>query len=91
MEPMTTRSIILRDEHEALIQQAIESGRYLSESEVIAEALSEFQVHEEIRRAKFIELKTKIQEGIDELDRGETIEFNLESFLAARHAEHAAR
>ena len=90
MEDMTTRSITLRDEHENLIQQALKSGRYLSESEVVAEALSEFQVHEEIRRAKFAELKAKIQVGIDELDRGETVEFNLESFLAARHAEHAA-
>ena len=88
---MTTRSITLRDEHEQLIQQALQSGRYLSESEVVVEALSEFQVHEEIRRAKFAELKAKIQLGIEELDRGETVEFNLEQFLAARHAEHASR
>ena len=88
---MTTRSITLRDEHEKLIQKALQSGRYLSESEVVAEALSEFQVHEEIRRAKFAELKAKIQFGIEELDRGETVEFDLEQFLAARHAEHAAR
>lgn len=88
---MTTRSIILRDEHESVIQQALKSGRFLSESEVVAEALSEFQVHEEIRRAKFAELKAKIQVGIDQLDRGETVEFNLEQFLAARHAERAAR
>ena len=87
---MTTRSITLRDEHESLIQQALKSGRFLSESEVVAEALSEFQVHEEIRRAKFAELKAKIQVGIDQLDRGETVEFNLAEFLAARHAEHAA-
>lgn len=58
---------------------------------MVAEALSEFRVHEEIRRAKFAELKAKIQVGIDELDRGGTVEFSLESFLAARHAEHAAR
>ena len=91
IDNMTTRSITLRDEHENLIQEALKSGRYLSESEVVAEALNEFQVHEEIRRAKFAELKAKIQVGIDQLDRGETVEFNLEQFLAARHAEHAAR
>lgn len=85
---MTTRSITLRDEHEKVIRDALESGRYLSDSEVIAEALSEFQVREEIRRAKFAELKAKIQVGIDQLDRGETAEFNLEEFLAARNAEH---
>ncbi|MEI9898021.1 MAG: type II toxin-antitoxin system ParD family antitoxin [Chthoniobacter sp.] len=84
---MTTRPITLRDEHEKLIQRALESGRFLSESEVVAAALSEFQVHEEIRRAKFAELKAKIQIGINELDRGETAVFNLEEFLTARNAE----
>jgi anti-sigma28 factor (negative regulator of flagellin synthesis) len=54
-------------------------------------ALSEFQVHEEIRRARFAELKAKIQVGIEQLDRGETAEFDLNEFLAARNAEHASR
>ena len=88
---MTTRPITFSDEHEAVIQQALKSGRYLSESEVIAEALREFQVHEAIRRAKIAELKAKIQVGIDQLDRGETVQFDLEEFLAARNAERGAR
>lgn len=88
---MTTRSITLRDEHEKLIQETLKSGRFLSESEVVAAALSEFQVHEEIRRAKFSELKAKIQVGIEQLDRGETVEFDLQEFLAARNAEHVSR
>ena len=54
-------------------------------------ALSEFQVHEEIRRARFAELKAKIQIGIEQLDCGETAEFDLNEFLAARNAEHANR
>ena len=49
--------------------------------------MNEFQVHEEIRRARFAELKAKIQVGIEELDRGETAEFDLETFLAARNAD----
>jgi antitoxin ParD1/3/4 len=88
---MTTRPITLRDEHEKLIQEALKSGRFISESEVVAAALSEFQVHEEIRRARFAEVKAKIQVGLDQLDRGETVEFNLEKFLAARHAEQETR
>jgi antitoxin ParD1/3/4 len=88
---MTTRSITLRDEHEKLIQEALKSGRFVSESEVVAAALSEFQVREEIRRVKFAELKAKIQVGIEQLDRGETVEFNLQEFLAARNAENVTR
>jgi antitoxin ParD1/3/4 len=87
---MTTRSITLRDEHEDLIQQALKSGRFLSESEVVAAALSEFEVHEEIRRVRFAELKEKIRVGIEQLDRGEKAEFDLEEFLAARNREHSA-
>lgn len=85
---MTTRSIILRDEHEQVIRDALESGRYLSDGEVIAGALNEFRIREEIRRGKLAELKAKIQVGLDELDRGETAEFDLQEFLAARNAEH---
>lgn len=44
-------------------------------------------LRDEIRRAKFAELKAKIHAGIDQLDRGEIAEFNLEGFLAARNAE----
>lgn len=44
MQGITTRSITLRDERESLNQQALKSGRLLSESEVVAEALDEFQV-----------------------------------------------
>ena len=87
---MTTRNITLRDEHEKLIQEAIKSGRFVSESEVVAAALSEFEIHEEIRRAKFAELKARIQVGIEQLDRGETAEFDLKEFLAARNAENVA-
>ena len=88
---MTTRPITLRDEHEDLIQRVLKSGRFISESEVVAEALSEFQVHEEIRRRKFAEVKAKIQIGIEQLNRGETVEFCLDEFLAARNAEHVSR
>jgi antitoxin ParD1/3/4 len=86
---MITRSITLHDDDESVIQQAMKSGRFVSESEVVSEALREFQVHEEIRRVKFAELRAKIQVGVDQLDRGEIAEFDLTAFLAARHAEHA--
>jgi hypothetical protein len=77
----------------APLQQRNPPVAHVTKSDMVDDmtALNEFQVREEIRRAKFAELKGKIQVGIDQLDRGETVTFNLESFLAARHAEHAAR
>ena len=83
---MTTLAITLKDEHESFIQQALKSGRYLSESEVVADALSEFQVREEIRRARFAGLKAKIQEGVKQADRGEFVEFTADDVKAAGRA-----
>jgi antitoxin ParD1/3/4 len=79
---VTTRQITLSDEHEAVIQQALESGRYLSESEVVAEALREFRVHEAIRQAKMEELRAKIQVGVEQANRGEFVELNAEDVKA---------
>lgn len=33
-------------------------------------------------------LKAKVEVGMDQLERGETAAFNLEEFLANRHAEY---
>ena len=47
---MTTVAIALKDEDRKFIEEVVKSGRYLSESEVVAEALSELKVREAIRR-----------------------------------------
>jgi|GEM_PF-2091746 len=39
---MTTVAISLNDEDQHFLEEAVKSGRYFSESEVVAEALSEF-------------------------------------------------
>lgn len=87
---MTTLSITFQDEDKSFIETAVKSGRYLTESEVVADALASFKVYEEIRKQRFASLKAKIQVGIDQADRGEFAEFNLENFLAQRHAEFVA-
>ena len=48
----------------------VKSGRYSSESEVVAEALSELKVREAIRLSKMDELRAKVQVGIGQADRG---------------------
>jgi len=79
---MTKLSITLNEEHESFIRHALESGRYLSESEVVADALSEFKVREEIRKARFADLKGKVQVGIEQADRGEFVEFTAGDIIA---------
>ena len=86
---MTTVAITLKEEHEHFIQQALASGRYLSESEIVAEALSEFQVREEVRKARFAGLKEKIRAGIAQADRGDFAEFTADDVKAAGRARQA--
>ena len=65
---MTTVAISLKDEDQRFLQEAVNSGRYLSESEVVAEALSEFKVREAIRTNRISELRAKVRVGIEQAE-----------------------
>jgi len=75
---MTTLPITLRDEDERFIQNAVRSGSYLTHSEVVASALDLLKAREEFRRIRREQLRTEIQKGVEQLDRGETAEFTAE-------------
>ncbi|MEO7932807.1 MAG: type II toxin-antitoxin system ParD family antitoxin [Chthoniobacterales bacterium] len=83
---MTTLSITLQDEDKSFIETVVKSGRYLTESEVVADALAGFKVQEEIRKQRLASLKAKIQVGIDELDRGESAVWNVDEVKAKGRA-----
>jgi antitoxin ParD1/3/4 len=63
--------ISLTPELEKLIQNKVNSGRYLSASEVIQEGLRLLDERDRIRETRLAELQEKIQAGIEELERGE--------------------
>jgi antitoxin ParD1/3/4 len=67
-------NISLSKELEQLIQEKVKSGRYLSVSEVVGEALQLLNERDRVQEARLAELKAKIREGIEELDRGERID-----------------
>jgi antitoxin ParD1/3/4 len=79
---MPTVAISLNEEDRRFIEEIVKSGRYFSESEVVAEALSEFKVREAIRREKMTELRSKIESGIAQADRGEFVEFTAADVMA---------
>ena len=79
---VTTVAIALKDEDQKFIEEVVKSGRYSSESEVVAEALSELKVREAIRLSKMDELRAKVQVGIGQADRGEFVEFTAEDVKA---------
>jgi antitoxin ParD1/3/4 len=75
-------NIALSKELEQLIQDKVKSGRYLSASEVVGEALRLLDERDSLRdssasrvqEARLAELKVKIREGIEASERGEVVD-----------------
>ena len=88
---MTTHTITLRDEDQAFLLRAMKSGRYVSESEAVADAFAELRARENLRAARIAELREKVQAGVEQLDRGEGAVWNPEEIKAEGRALLAAR
>jgi len=83
---MTKVTITLKDEDQHFIETAMKSGRYVTESEAVADALSELRVREELHQARFAEFRAKIKVGLDQLERGEGIAWNVADVKAEGRA-----
>ncbi|MCL5103822.1 MAG: type II toxin-antitoxin system ParD family antitoxin [Armatimonadetes bacterium] len=68
-------NISLTPRLEELIKKKVESGMYGSSSEVVREALRLLEEHDTITEMRNADLRREIQKGLDQLDRGEKIEF----------------
>jgi len=88
---MTTVTITLRDEDQRFIESAMKSGRYVTESEAVSDAIAELRAREELHQARFAELRAKIMTGVEELDRGEGADWNIEDIKAKGRALLASR
>lgn len=53
---MTTVAISLKDKDRSFLEEAVKSGRFFSESEVVAEAFAEFRVREVKGKIKQLEI-----------------------------------
>jgi len=74
---MTKVTITLKEEDRLFIETALKTGRYVTESEAVADAIAELRTREELHQARFAELRAKVKTGLDQLDRGEGIEWNV--------------
>ena len=83
---MTKVSIVLKDDHEQFLREAVGSGSYSTQSEVVATALEILRGRENARRAKREELKQEIGKGIADFENGRIVEFSLDRFLAEMKA-----
>jgi antitoxin ParD1/3/4 len=88
---MITVTITLRDEDHRFIESAMKSGRYVTESEAVSDAIAELRAREELRQARIAEIRDKVMVGIDQLERGEGTEWNVEDVKAKGRALLASR
>ncbi len=67
-------NVSLTPELEQFVQEKVKSGRYLSASEVVREALRLLQEEDQIRQLRLEKLRKEIAIGIEQADRGEVVD-----------------
>ena len=67
-------NVSLTPELEKLVQAKVQSGRYNSASEVVREALRLLEQHDSLRAIHLKELRSRMDEGLASLDRGEGVD-----------------
>lgn len=67
-------SVSLTPQQTEFLAACVASGRYESTSEVVREGLRLLQDHQERRKAELERARALIQEGADQLDRGEAVD-----------------
>ena len=72
---MPTRNISLTDHLDRLVEAEVGSGRYGNASEVVREGLRLIERRKQEERAKLKWLRGAVREGLDQIDRGEGVEF----------------
>jgi antitoxin ParD1/3/4 len=88
-------NVSLGEKWEAFIAQCVESGRYLSASEVVRDAMRLLEEQECLRQHRAEELRKEIQIGLDALDNGDYVEIEdidgLKAHLEGLYDEAVAR
>ncbi|WFP75362.1 type II toxin-antitoxin system ParD family antitoxin [Mesorhizobium sp. WSM4906] len=87
-QTMRTLTISLTPKQAARLQDAVDSGGYASNSEIVREALRLWEHREELRALELAQLKQAYEEG---MASGEGQEVDRAAFLRALKAERAGR
>jgi antitoxin ParD1/3/4 len=80
---MPTRNVNLTDHYDSFIEDSIAAGRFANASEAVRAGLNLLQRQDAEDKAKLQCLRTAIQSGIDQIERGEGIAFASVDELAA--------
>ena len=67
--------ITLPPELQAIVNEKVESGQYLSPSDVVREALRVLNDRDAARESRLADIRRKVAEGLEQAERGETVGF----------------
>lgn len=67
-------SVSFTPQQAKFLASCVASGRYQSTSEVVREAIRLLEDHQMRRQAEVVRTRSLIQEGADQLDRGEVVD-----------------
>lgn len=67
-------NISLTPELEQFVQKKVRSGRYLSASEVVREALRLLEERDLVQQMKLETLRQELRVGIEQIERGDVVE-----------------
>jgi antitoxin ParD1/3/4 len=73
---MPTRNINLTDHFDHFIEAEVGTGRYGNASEVVRDGLRLLEKRKQEERAKLKWLRGAVREGLDQIDRGQGLEFD---------------
>jgi antitoxin ParD1/3/4 len=74
-------TITLPSEMAALVKSAVDGGDYASTSEVVREALRDWQVKAETRRRKLDALRRDIDEGLADVEAGRVVDPDINAIM----------
>jgi antitoxin ParD1/3/4 len=74
---MPTRNINLTDHLDRFVETEIGSGRYGNASEVVREGLRLMERRKQEEKARLKWLRGAVRQGLEEIGRGEGVEFSL--------------
>jgi antitoxin ParD1/3/4 len=83
-----TLTVTVPEEQAEQVEDAVRSGRFATDSDVVSAALSVWEKREAIRREEIARLKQAWDEG---KASGEPEDFDPDAFLAEMRAEYAGR
>lgn len=80
-------SYTIGEHYEAFVKQLVESGRYMSASEVMRESLRLLEDQEQLREIKLKALREEIQKGL----KGPFEPLDMEAIIAKAKSQRATR